>query len=610
MSLFSPKKLGTSILGTLFVALALVACTKEVEVIKEVPVEKIVTQEVVKEVVKEVPKEVIKEVPVEKIVKRYEEKIVIATPTGTDRFQMKPLDPFPKRGGTLYLGAHGPPAHFDWYAGGSIANLGVTAPRYDALLRRDHRTPDAPIIPDLAYAWDISDDSLTYTFHLRDGVTFHDGSTFGAEDVKATFERVIFPADGLVSLRKGLFPTVEAINIVDDHTIEFKMSEPRSAEVMLTAFSTQWDLISSKETLDETGGDLKEHDNLPGTGPFMYVERTDDHWIQDANPNYWNPDAPYVDRIEHIWLKAWSPANTAALLGGRTDWNMWVAPKDAKTLNAKPGFNSISQHLLIKHVIPLNNAKPPFDDKRVRQAVALVLDQQALLDITKDVKATLFGGGWFTDGTKFGVPADQLKDYKYFRSPTPEDIAEAKQLMADAGYPNGEGIPKLDMTTRELINQTMRAPAIQALLKNHLGIETEIKIYDSSQHGEELRVGNFHIAPEGGAWAFLPGTYIHKQLFGTCGDAPCSGNFVGYQNPDFDAWITKFDQETDPDKQFQLSREFWDFINEEMPSVPLDTTEITYWGYNDDVKGLMPAGSDFYTNYEFHKWDAIWLDRG
>ena len=73
--------------------------------------------------------------------------------------------------------------------------------------------------------------------------------------------------------------------------------------------------------------------------------------------------------------------------------------------------------------------------------------------------------------------------------------------------------------------------------------------------------------------------------------------------------MEKMDKETDPDKQFQLSRDFWDLLNEEMPSIPLDTSEITYWGYNDDVKGFMPRDSDFYTNYEFHKWDAIWLDR-
>jgi len=610
MSLVNPKKLGIMILGTLFVALALVACTKEVEVIREVPVDRIVTKEVVTEVIKEVPIEVIREVVVEKIAKVYEEKIVIATPTGTDQFYMKPNDPFPKRGGTLYLGAHGPPAHFDWYAGGSIANLGVTAPRYDALLRRDHRSSNSPIVPDLAYKWDISSDSLSYTFSLREGVKFHDGEDFGAKDVKATFERVIFPREGLTSLRKGLFPTVTEINVVDEHTVEFKMDSPRSAEVMLTAFSTQWDIISSKKTLDELDGDLKEHDNLPGTGPFVHVERNDDHWVQDANPNYWNPNGPYVDRLDHIWLKAWTPANTAALLGGRTDWNMWVAPKDAKTLNAKKGFNSIRQHLLITHIIPLNNSNKPFDDKRVRQAVALVLDQQGLLNVTKDVKATLFGGGWFTDGTVFGVPAAELASYKYFRAPTPEDIAEAQQLMADAGYPNGDGIPTLDFVVRDTVNQTMRAPAIQAILKRDLGIKTDIQVVDVSQHGELLNQGKFDIAPEGGTWAFLPGTYHLQQLFGTCGDSPCSGNFVGYQNPAFDSMMEAMDKETDPDKQFQLSRDFWDFLNDEMPSIPLDTSEITYWGYNDDVKGFMPRDSDFYTNYEFHKWDAIWLDRG
>ena len=273
---------------------------KEVEVAKEVIKE--VEVEVIKEVevVKEVTKEVIKEVPIE--------RVVIATPSPTDEvFYVRPLDPFPKSGGTFRAGAHGPPAHFDWFASGTIANHGVQSPMYDALLRRDPRTSDVPVIPDLAYRWEISDDQLTYTFDIREGVKFHDGSDLTSEDIKATYDRIIFPREGLVSLRRALFPNVSEVNAPDDYTIEFKLSEARALANMMVAFSTEWNLVSKKETLEEHDGNLRGVDDHPGTGPFKYVERDDDQWVMEKNVDYWSPDAPYIDRIEHIWLTAWSP---------------------------------------------------------------------------------------------------------------------------------------------------------------------------------------------------------------------------------------------------------------------------------------------------------------
>ena len=358
----TPKSTIWVVLSALVAMLAVVACgaaepevvtvvetvvvteevVKEVEVAKEVVKEVEVTKEVEVEVVKEVPKEVIKEVEVVKeVVKEVPiERVVIATPSPTDEvFYVRPLDPFPKSGGTFRAGAHGPPAHFDWYASGTIANHGVQSPMYDALLRRDPRTPDVPVIPDLAYKWDISDDQLTYTFSIREGVKFHDGSDLTAEDIKATYDRIIFPSEELVSLRRPLFPNVAAVSTPDDYTVEFALSEPRALSNMMVAFSTEWNLVSKKETLEEHSGNLRAVDDHPGTGPFKYVSRNDDQWVQEKNVDYWSPDAPYVDRIEHVWLKAWTPENTAALLGNQTDWAMWLAPKDARDIANRPGLN-------------------------------------------------------------------------------------------------------------------------------------------------------------------------------------------------------------------------------------------------------------------------------
>jgi ABC-type transport system substrate-binding protein len=118
------------------------------------------------------------------------------TPTAKpgEPFYLKAIDhEKAKRGGTLRLAAHGPPSMFDIYASGTIANVGAQAPMYDLLVRQDPRDPKLPIVPSLATSWTISPDGMTYTFKLRQGVKFHDGTDFEAADVKATFDRIVFP---------------------------------------------------------------------------------------------------------------------------------------------------------------------------------------------------------------------------------------------------------------------------------------------------------------------------------------------------------------------------------------------------------------------------------
>src|SRR5512136_1787920 len=143
-----------------------------------------------------------------------------ATPTPTaqsaEPFYMKAIDhEKAKRGGTLRLAAHGPPSMFDIYASGTIANVGAQAPMYDLLVRQDPRDPKLPIVPSLATSWTISSDGMTYTFNLRKGVKFHDGTDFSAEDVKATFDRIVFPPANLLSLR--ILPIKETV-VLDRYT--------------------------------------------------------------------------------------------------------------------------------------------------------------------------------------------------------------------------------------------------------------------------------------------------------------------------------------------------------------------------------------------------------
>jgi ABC-type transport system substrate-binding protein len=221
---FKMRYLVTALLTTFIVAVS-AACTTEVvkEVVKEVPVE--VVREVVKEVqvevyrdkegavrtrevevevVKEVEVEVIKEVEIEKIVEKLE--IVVATPGPADWY-VETMDPNHKRGGTLKWASGGPVAHYDYFCCGSMNWHGTMHTMYDKLLRHDTRTADMTVIPEIGTSWERSSDGKTYTFQIRDGVTFHSGEELTGHDVKATFDRGVFPetfGEGLASVNRGV----------------------------------------------------------------------------------------------------------------------------------------------------------------------------------------------------------------------------------------------------------------------------------------------------------------------------------------------------------------------------------------------------------------------
>ena len=448
----------------------------EKEVVKEVPVnvEKVVEveKEVVKEVKVEVPVEVVKEVEVikevpkviteEKVVVREVEKIVVATPVpvGQQPFLIKALDPNAKYGGTLIAAAHGPPSHFDLIGSPTVANHGIAGQMWENLLRLDPRTTVASVIPSLAVRWEISPDFKTYSFDLRQGVMWSDGTEFTSADVKATYDRLRFPRADQVSFREGSYAPIAEINAPGKYEVDFVMSRPTAAESILPAFAMSWTEIIQKKTLDENNGDLHQVDVHPVTGPFRHVSRDEESWVLEANPDHWNPDVPYLDGIKHIWVIAWTPQLTAMLFGGVVDWGRFVAQKDALSiLNGEhPGLSARAESIALGANMPMNTER--LADVRVRKAIQIVADQKALNDAVSDLRGFV-PGGWFIPGTPYAKHQSVLDATPGLRTPTDEDLELARQLMADAGYPNGEGFPTLFMPTRETPSQRTQAPLIQ-----------------------------------------------------------------------------------------------------------------------------------------------------
>ena len=208
------------------------------------------------------------------------------------------------------MGITNRPPHFDVHQSGTFNNLGAQGCMFDNLIRRDPRDSGKTIIPDLAHSWEIAEDGKTYTFFLRKDVQFHDGAELTADDVKATFDRIAKPPSGISIPRSILFNSVSDINARDKYTVEFKLSEPRPVNFMMSAIASGWNVIVRKKTLEDNNYNLRKVVTYPGTGPFRSVRRVENEiWVMEKNPNYWNKGLPYLDGIEFItscrFLRRW-----------------------------------------------------------------------------------------------------------------------------------------------------------------------------------------------------------------------------------------------------------------------------------------------------------------
>jgi ABC-type transport system substrate-binding protein len=528
-----------------------------------------------------------------------------AAPKAGEPFYLKAIDhDKAKRGGTLRLAAHGPPSMFDVYASGTIANIGAQAPMYDLLVRMDPRDPKLPIIPSLATSWTISPDGMTYTFKLRQGVKFHDGTDFTAEDVKATFDRIVFPPPGLISLR--ILPIKETV-VKDRHTVEMKLSEPRDSYTFLASLAGGWNVITSKKALDQHKGDLKQVDNFPGTGPFMYKSRTTESWEQVRNPNYWNPNAPYVDRIVHVWLKAWTPELASALLGGQVDWAMWLDPTAYQKVKASANMSGLVWMAPnLASWIGFNNERPPFNDSRVRRALHLALDQDALSKITQQFDATQQLGDYLPP--PYGRSYEELmKEYPYAPTTRDKAIADAKKLMADAGFAGG--IPQtFNFVVRESPQNRQLAAYAQAEWERLLGVKTRLEVVQVSAMVDRQVAGTFdiisHAACLGGAdlSATVRACYSINKTTGKKSDS----NFTNFGNAEFNKILDQFSVELNEQKKVQLGRQLNQILNNEMPNTGVTWGGRAYGWYN-YVKGLPRTGGN--SDYNTYQWDTVWIDK-
>jgi peptide/nickel transport system substrate-binding protein len=513
-------------------------------------------------------------------------------------FKLQAPEPTAKRGGVLRYGILSAPAHFDVHQSGTVSNIGTQGAMYDNLIRRNPLDSGQTIIPDLAHSWEISPDSKTYTFFLRKGVKFHDGGTLTADDVKATYARLIWPPQGFSSPRTPLFASVSDIKVRDAYTIEFTLHEPRPQQFMLGAFASGWNIIVRKKTLEEHNYNLRQVMDYPGTGPFRHKKRVDKEvWVMERNPDYWNEGLPYLDGLEVYHLAPFSTEMGGALLSGKVDYTRGLDPATAAKVHATPGMASTSFYQSVIHAVWTNNQRKPFDDPRVRRALHLVFDRPVFVEVVKEM-APMLVGGFIYPFSEFATPPEKLAERLGYQTHPQAAITEARRLLAAAGYANGR--KQVDFLVRELPHHKLWSVAIQALLKETLNIETTLRTVQTSVWFDEAQAGNFDITISAIVSTLLDPSDYFNAWYVTNGPQ----NYSKWQNAAFDALVKQIDRELDTTKRQALLRQAEDLLEQDPPLLPV-AWERVYDGWYTYVKGHNP--SQYFGIYDVVRFDTVWM---
>jgi len=516
------------------------------------------------------------------------------------KFQLAAPEPNPKHGGVARLGIPNRPPHFDIHQSGTFFNIGAQGCMFDNLIRRDPRDGGKTIIPDLAHSWEIAKDGKSYTFHLRQGVQFHDDAELTADDVKATFDRIVKPPEGVSIPRSILFRAVSEITARDKYTVEFKLAEPRPIDFMMSALASGWNVIVRKKTLEDNNYNLRKVVVYPGTGPFRSVRRVENEvWVMEKNPNYWNKGLPYLDGIEFYHVLPFSPEMASAILSNRVDYVLATDPVTFRKAKTMPEISTDTHYQSVVHATWINNKKKPLDDPRVRRALNLALDHRVLVEVVKDV-APMIAGGFIYPFSEFATPKEEFEKRLGHQADPTAAIKEAKGLMAAAGYANG--INGLDYMVRDIAIFKLWSQAIQAMLKDALNVQCNLRTVVESVWFEDAASGHFDLAIGAIVSTLVDPSDYFNAWYGKNGPQ----NYSFWDNEEFQALSAQIDREVDPAKRLPLIHQAEAIMEQDPPLLPIawETIHTVWYSY---LKGLRPQGA--FGVYDMVREDTFWLDK-
>ena len=507
--------------------------------------------------------------------------------------QSVPADPSAKRGGIITT-TSGTPGTWDVNQSPSSSVLSPVGPRLQGLLKMNPYDRGKTILPGLAEAWEVSDDALTVTFHLRDGAQFHDGTTVTPDDVVASWTRIHSPQGEEISYRKDWFSRIDEVVAVDQSTVEFRFRET-SAEIM-RFIASDWNSIFPKKVLEANSNDLKTLIDHPAAGPFKFLEiKAGELIAYEAFDNYWDEGFPYLDGIEFHLLGS---GGFAAFLVGQIDMRQVNNPTDFQ-LALDKGVMGEKAMVPITHAIYFNVNVKPFDDLRVRTAMDLVIDRDEWGIVTQDITSPAVGR-WAPPGNAYALPDAELRALEVFGTDKEAKLTKAKALMAEAGY--GDGF-EAKLTAGSPQHVVVHAEFVAAVWKELLNIDLEVEVLDWSVWIARAGKQQFGIT-SGAQFTTLQDPSDFMNTFWRTGGAQ---NWTGWSSPEFDSIMDKVDTETDPDKRKQHVFDAFAVLEKEVPQMNggWEVDGHMWWPY---VKGFPSRGPEM-GRYVFFDRQTLWLDK-
>jgi peptide/nickel transport system substrate-binding protein len=468
------------------------------------------------------------------------------------------------RGGTLIAAISGEPERLDPHLTTAYASFQVLENIYDTLVQPgDDLTMEAALATD----WEVSDDNLTWTFELREGVTWHNGREFTADDVVFSFERIMDEETEAANAYR--FESVESVTAPDDGTVVIELSRP-TPNLLAAIGAFKGMAIVPREIVEDGTIDTEP----VGTGPFRFVEqRPDGEIVLEANPDYWQEGLPRLDGVRFRPI----PDPTVKLTNlqtGEVDWADSVPPQQLNDLLDSDDLNVEAVSGGDYWYMAMNHEREPFSNPEVRRAVAYAIDREAVTEAAQFDAATV---------NQTAIPEDSF--FHFDHAPFEQDRDQAMELMEGAGV--GDDLTMDLMVTSEY-PETIAAAQVIADQLSDIGIEVQIRELDFGSWLDEQGEGNFDAFILGWLGNIDPDDFYYAQHH-----SEGNFNFHGYSNSDVDRLLDEARQTVDEDDRRDLYNQ----------AVELIVDEVSYlYLYNPDV---VNAWTDRVEGYETRADAAI-----
>lgn len=433
---------------------------------------------------------------------------------------------------------------------------------------------NSELVPGLAEKWDISEDGKIYTFHLRKDLKWSDGSPLTSKDFLYSIQRVLKPEtaaqylsmvtdyiENAQEVYDGKKPVEElGVEAPDDNTLVIRLIDPAPFFIDILSMNVFAPVQAATVEANDDKWTLSPETYVVN-GPFKITAMNmGESVVLEKNPNYYNADAVSLEKITFRYIKDQATA-LSAFQSGEIDGFREVPSADLANLKAESDdLYTLPQYATTYYLI--NNAKAPYDDARVRKAINLAIDRQALIDSVLQGSAqpafSLVSPGYSAEGVKY---EEGRSDYGISANANAE---EAKKLMAEAGYPDGKGFPTVQLSyyTNPQVKQLVEAMA--QMLKTNLGVEVEISTEEWKVYYDNVQAGKYEIAAMG--WG---ADYLHPMTFLPLFVGGDPLNNSGYANAEYDKAVAEAKVETDAKKAIELMRKAEDILMQDYPFLPL-----------------------------------------